>query len=104
MNSPARAPALENFRADARQKYELTDMTAKLIIYENFVEGKLEGSKHIARTVNDQYFQPRGISIREQSGACRTLPVRVQETGPHRAIQRDCQARRVTRGSLLTDI
>jgi hypothetical protein len=34
-------------------------MTAKLVIYESFMEGKLEAPKHLARTVHDLYFEPR---------------------------------------------
>jgi hypothetical protein len=37
----------------------LTDVTAKLVIYESFMEGKLEAPKHLARTVHDLYFEPR---------------------------------------------
>jgi hypothetical protein len=38
------------------QRSELTDVTAKVAIYEAFVEGKLEAPKHFARTVHDLYF------------------------------------------------
>jgi hypothetical protein len=38
---------------------ELTDVTAKVVIYEAFVGGKLEGPKHLARTVHDLYFEPK---------------------------------------------
>ena len=40
------------------QRSELTDVTAKVVIYEAFVEGKLEAPKHLARTVHDLYFGP----------------------------------------------
>ena len=30
-----------------------TDVTAKVVIYEAFVEGRLEAPKHLARTVHD---------------------------------------------------
>ncbi len=43
----------------ACQRSELTDVTAKVVIYEAFVEGKLEAPKHLARTVHDLYFEPR---------------------------------------------
>ena len=33
-------------------------MTAKVVIYEAFVEGKLEAPKHLARAVHDLYFEP----------------------------------------------
>jgi len=39
------------------QRSELTDVTAKVVIYEAFVEGKLEAPKHLARTVHDLYFE-----------------------------------------------
>ena len=34
---------------------KLTDVTAKVVICEAFVEGKLEAFKHLARTVHDLY-------------------------------------------------
>ena len=37
----------------------LTDVTAKVVIYEAFVEGKLEAPKHLAPTVHDLYFEPK---------------------------------------------
>ena len=40
------------------QKSELTDVTAKVAIYEAFVECKIEAPKHLARTVRDLYFEP----------------------------------------------
>ncbi len=45
-------------RVEAWQKSELTDVTAKVVIYEAFVEGQLEAPKHLARTVHDLYFEP----------------------------------------------
>ena len=46
-------------QVEAWQRSELTDVTAKVVIYEAFVEGKLEAPKHLARTVHDLYFEPR---------------------------------------------
>jgi hypothetical protein len=46
-------------QVEAWQRSELTDVTAKVVIYEAFVEGKLEAPKHFARTVHDLYFEPR---------------------------------------------
>jgi len=46
-------------QVEAWQKIELMDVTAKVVIYEAFVEGKLEAPKHLARTVYDLYFEPR---------------------------------------------
>jgi hypothetical protein len=44
-------------QVEAWQKSELTDVTAKVLIYEGFVEGQLEAPKHLARTVHDLYFR-----------------------------------------------
>ena len=41
------------------QKRELTDVTAKVVIYEAFVEGRLDAPKHLARTVHALYFEPK---------------------------------------------
>ncbi len=46
-------------QVEAWQKYELTDVTAKVVIYEAFVEGRLEAPKHLVRTVHDLYFEPK---------------------------------------------
>jgi len=46
-------------QVEARQRCELTAVTAKVVIYETFVERKLEAPKHLARTVYDIYFEPR---------------------------------------------
>ena len=41
------------------QRSELTDVAAKVVIYEAFVEGKLEAPRHLARRVHDLYFEPK---------------------------------------------
>ena len=38
---------------------QITDETAKLVIYQAFVEGGLEAPKHLARRVHDLYFDPK---------------------------------------------
>ena len=45
-------------QVEAWQRSELTDLTAKVVIYEAFVEGQLEAPKHLARAVHDLYFEP----------------------------------------------
>ena len=50
-------------QVEAWQESELTDVTAKVVIYEAFVEGKLEAPKHLARTVHDLYFEPKARRI-----------------------------------------
>lgn len=51
----------------AWQRSELTDVTAKVVIYEAFVEGQLEAPKHLARTVHDQYLEPKYEEIRSRT-------------------------------------
>jgi hypothetical protein len=46
-------------QVEAWQKSDLTDVTAKVVIYEAFVEGQLEAPKQLARTVHDLYFEPK---------------------------------------------
>jgi hypothetical protein len=49
------------------QRSELTDVTAKVVIYEAFVEGKLEAPKHLARNVHDLYFEPKYEEFRPRT-------------------------------------
>jgi hypothetical protein len=49
------------------QKSELTDVTAKVVIHEAFVEGRLEAPKHLARTVHDLYFEPKYEEFRPRT-------------------------------------
>jgi hypothetical protein len=46
-------------QVEAWQRSELSDATAKVVIYEAFVESKLEVPKHLAHTVDDLYFEPK---------------------------------------------
>jgi hypothetical protein len=46
-------------QVEAWQKSELSDVTAKVVIYEAFVEGRLEAPKHLARAVYELYFEPK---------------------------------------------
>ena len=46
-------------QVEAWQRSELTDVTAKVVIYEALVEGNLEVPKHPARPVHDLYFEPK---------------------------------------------
>ncbi len=54
-------------QVEAWQKSELTDVTAKVVIYEAFVEGQLEAPKHLARTVHDLYFEPKYEEFRSRT-------------------------------------
>jgi len=52
-------------QVEAWQRSELTDVTAKMVIYEAFVEGKLEAPRHLART--DLYFEPKYEEFRPRT-------------------------------------
>ena len=52
---------------EAWQRCEPTDVTAKVVIYEAFIEGKLEAPKHLARTVHDLYFEPKYEEFRSRT-------------------------------------
>jgi len=54
-------------QVEAWQRRELTDVTAKVVIYEAFVEGKLEAPKHVARSVHDLYFEPKYEEFRSRT-------------------------------------
>jgi len=54
-------------QVEAWQRSELTDVAAKVVIYEAFVEGKLEAAKHLARTVHDLYFEPEYEEFRSRT-------------------------------------
>src|SRR5437870_13316052 len=54
-------------QVEAWRESELTDVTAKVVIYEAFVEGKLWAPKHRARTVHDLYFEPKYEEFRSRT-------------------------------------
>jgi hypothetical protein len=51
----------------AWQRSELADVTAKVVIYEAFIEGRLEALKHLARSVHDVYFEPKYEEFRPRT-------------------------------------
>jgi hypothetical protein len=54
-------------QVEAWQSSELTDVTAKVVIYEAFAGGKLEAPKHLARSVHDLYFEPKYEEFRPRT-------------------------------------
>lgn len=54
-------------QVEAWQRSELTDVSAKVVIYDAFVEGRLEAPKHLVRTVHDLYFKPRYEEFRSRT-------------------------------------
>ena len=67
-----RRPNATEFRkmrkqVEAWQQSELADITAKVVIYEAFIESKLEAPKHLARAVHDLYFEPKYEEVRPRT-------------------------------------
>jgi hypothetical protein len=54
-------------QVESWQKVNSTDVTAKVVIYEAFVEAKLEAPKHLARNVPDLYFEPKYEEFRTRT-------------------------------------
>jgi hypothetical protein len=54
-------------QVEAWQKSDLRDVTAKAVIYEAFVEGRLEAPKHLARSVHDLYLEPKYEEFRPRT-------------------------------------
>jgi len=61
-------------QVEAWRRSELTDVTAKVVIYGAFVEGKMEAPKHVARTVHDLYFEPKHEELGSRTGWPLCLP------------------------------
>jgi hypothetical protein len=45
-------------QVEAWQRSELTDVTFKVVIYEAFIEGRLEAPKHLARSTMKNACKP----------------------------------------------
>src|SRR6202041_420961 len=86
------------------QSSELTDVTAKVVIYEGFVEGRREAPKHLARTVHDLYFEPTYEEFRSRTilVSLQCVYVSIQGARSRPTIQGDGQAGRIPRGPVLT--
>jgi hypothetical protein len=54
-------------QVEAWRSSELTDVTAKMLIYEVFVEGQLEAPKYLAKTVHNFYFDSRYDEFRPRT-------------------------------------
>jgi hypothetical protein len=46
-------------QVEAWREAELTNVTAKMIVYEAFIENELDVPKHLARRVHEHYFNPQ---------------------------------------------
>lgn len=86
------------------QRSELTDVPAKVVIYEAFVEGKLEAPKHLAhRSRSVLRTEVRGFSAANDLEPFQRLHLGIQGIGADPAVQGDSQARRVSGDSILAD-
>ena len=61
-----------NFRpmvesVDRWRQMQLSDVTARLVIYRAFIEGELEVSRYLARPVHDLYFNPQHEDFRPRT-------------------------------------
>ena len=54
-------------QVEAWQSSELTDVTAKVLIYKAFIESKLETPEHLACSVQDLYFEQRYEEFRPRT-------------------------------------
>jgi hypothetical protein len=90
-------------QVEAWQRSEMTDLTAKVVIYEAFVEGKLEAPKHLARTVHDLYFEPKYEEFRppDDLESLECLHLRFQAARPDSSIQSYGEIGRVSGDSFL---
>ena len=90
-------------QVEAWQRSELTDVTAKVVTYEAFMEGKLEAPKHLARAVHDLYFEPRYEEFRSRNRleSFECVHFRIQGTGTDSPVQGDSQAGRIPGGPVL---
>ena len=86
------------------QKSELTDVTAKVVIYEAFVEGRLEAPKHLARTVHDSVLRAevRGIPAANDLESFQCVHICIQGTRSRPTIQGDGQAGGIPGSPVLT--
>jgi len=91
-------------QVDAWQRSELTDVTAKVVIYEAFVEGKLEAPQHLARSVHDLYFEPKYEEFRSRTiwSLSNAFTSAFKELDPIPQFKATAEAGRIPGGALLT--
>ena len=54
-------------QVEAWRQSELTDVTAKIVIYQAFIEGELDVPRHLARRVHEFYFEPNHDEFRPRT-------------------------------------
>jgi len=87
-------------QVEAWQRSELADVTAKVVIYEAFVERR----KHLSRNVHDLYFEPKYEEFQPRTiwSLSNAFYVGIQRTGSHPSIQGDSETGRIPGGPVLT--
>ena len=90
-------------QVEAWQRSELTNVTAKVVIYEAFVEGKLEAPKHLARAVHDLYFHPKYEEFGSRTiwSLSNVFTSAFKQLDPDSSNQGHGEAGRILRGSVL---
>jgi len=90
-------------QVEAWQRSELTDVTAKVVIYEAFVEGRLEAPKHSPAACMISTSSPSTRnSVREPSGVSPMRSRRHSRNWIHPAVPGDGQAGRIPGSPILT--
>jgi len=91
-------------RIVAWQRSEITDVTAKVVVYEAYVEGKMEAPKHLARTVHDLYFEPKYEEFRPRTiwSLSNAFTSALKELEPIPQFKATAKTRRIPRESILT--
>jgi len=91
-------------QVEAWQRSELTDVTAKVVIYEPFIEGRLEAPKHLAHSVHDLYLRAkvRGVPASDNLESIECIHLGIQRAGSHSAIHRRRETGRIRRSPVLT--
>jgi hypothetical protein len=79
-------------QVEAWRETELSNVAAKMIVYEAVIESELDVQKHLARRVHEFHFRSTTCSRPERYGAFRCVYVRVQGIGADSAVQSDRQA------------
>jgi hypothetical protein len=84
----------------------LTDVTAKVVIYEAFVEGRLEAPKHLARTVHDLYFEPKYEEFQPRTiwSLSNAFTSAFKELDPIPQFRATAKAGRIPGGSVLVGV
>jgi hypothetical protein len=92
-------------QVEAWQRSELTDVTAKVVIYEAFIEGRLEALPNTSPACMTSTLlraKIRGIPATDDLESLECVHVGIQGTGSHPAIQGNGEVGRFPGDSILT--